>query len=343
MIRCLLCGKKPAAASITICADCVRGFQDRKKLYMLHHPFRRKYRLPLEIPRSERGISCRLCVNRCSMGQGSTGYCGLRTNQGGYIQERMEEGSALLHAYQDMLPTNCCASWFCRGSHEKGYNLAVFFYGCNFDCLFCQNASHKLLDSAPSMTEEELVRKALEEKVRCVCFFGGSPEPQLPFALRVAQRVHVESGGKKHICWEWNGAGRPDLVRKAVDISIQSGGTVKFDLKAFNPNLHAALCGVDRNQTYRNFTLAAEMCREYENVLNATTLLVSHYVDSQEIRKIAAFIADLDSRIPYSLLVFHPDFCLEDLPVTPREQVFECYDEANLLLERVHIGNRELL
>jgi pyruvate formate lyase activating enzyme len=39
------------------------------------------------------------------------------------------------------------------------------------------------------MTEDELVKKALEPTVRCVCFFGGTPEPQLPFALRAARRI----------------------------------------------------------------------------------------------------------------------------------------------------------
>ncbi|MFZ2071457.1 MAG: hypothetical protein WAV32_07685 [Halobacteriota archaeon] len=42
------------------------------------------------------------------------------------------------------LPTNCCAAWFCPGSSHYGkVNIAVFFYGCNFNCIFCLNASHK--------------------------------------------------------------------------------------------------------------------------------------------------------------------------------------------------------
>jgi pyruvate formate lyase activating enzyme len=66
-------------------------------------------------------------------------------------------------------------------------------------------------------------------------------------------------------------------------------------------------------------------------------------VDKQEVGKIASFISSLNPNIPYSLLVFHPDFFLEDLPVTPQEQVSECYDTARKYLKRVNIGNRQLL
>jgi len=343
VITCLLCGNKPAGASIALCIDCVREFPDRTKLLKLHEPVRRRFGLPLSAPTQKSGLSCTLCPNRCTIGEGEVGYCGLRTNRGGQLIEKMEQGSALVHAYLDRLPTNCCASWFCKGSHEEGYNLAVFFYGCSFDCLYCQNSSHKLLSDAPTMTEDELVQKALESRVRCICFFGGSPEPQLPFALRVAKRVQEESGGKKHICWEWNGSGNPSLVREAIESAKMSGGTVKFDLKAYNPNLYAALCGVEKSQTYNNFALAADLCTDEEEVLTATTLLVSHYVDKQEVQQIAASISDLNPRIPYSLLVFHPDFYLDDLPVTPRKQVFDCYDAARKYLVRVNIGNRQLL
>jgi pyruvate formate lyase activating enzyme len=47
-------------------------------------------------------------------------------------------------------------------------------------------------------------------------------------------------------------------------------------------------------------------------------------VDAEEVERIAEFIASLDDRIPYSLLVFH-------------------YRAARRHLKRVHIGNLHLL
>jgi pyruvate formate lyase activating enzyme len=252
------------------------------------------------------------------------------------------EDEALAHIYLDPLPTNCCAAWFCRGSKELGYNLAVFFYGCSFNCLFCQNHSHKNLDGAPVLTEEKIVAAALQPEVRCVCFFGGSPEPQLPFAIKVSEKIMERGGGKKHICWEWNGSGHPALVRKAADLAARSGGTVKFDLKAHAPSLSLALCGVENSRVLENFS---RLWRRFpsEELLTATTLLVTDYVDKKEVGEIARFISENDRRIPYSLLVFHPDYLLTDLPPTPRRQVEECYVEARRHLSRVNVGNMHLL
>jgi pyruvate formate lyase activating enzyme len=260
----------------------------------------------------------------------------------GTLRSRAESGKALAHMYLDPLPTNCCAAWFCSGSEEKGYNLAVFFYGCNFDCLFCQNASHKRLDDAPEVSAEEMVQAALDPQVRCVCFFGGSPEPQLSFALEVSKRIVEESGNSKHICFEWNGCGKPDLAVKAAELALQGGGTIKFDLKAYSRNVGRALCGVPIERSFENFSMLSDSFRT-RNFLTATTLLVPFYLDGREVGGIAGFLNELNPEVPYSLLIFHPDFFLRDLPVTPKAQVVECYDAARQKLRRVNLGNNQLL
>jgi pyruvate formate lyase activating enzyme len=218
----------------------------------------------------------------------------------------------------------------------------VFLYGCSFDCFYCQNAGHKLLDQAPRMTEDELVEKALGPTVRCVCFFGGTPEPQLPAVLRAAERIHRESGGSRRICWEWNGTADPRLAQRAAELSERSGGTVKFDLKAFTPALHLALTGADNRRTLENFRALGGRYAGRE-LVTAVTLLVPWYVDEREVAGIASLIAEVDPAMPYSLLVFHPDFLMDDLPVTPLEQVQACCGAARARLERVTIGNRWLV
>ena len=79
------------------------------------------------------------------------------------------------------------------------------------------------------------------------------------------------------------------------------------------------------------------------DLLTATTLMVSYYVDEKEVEGIAGFISGVDTDIPYSLLAFHPDFMLDDLPPTPESQAGECYRTAKKYLRRVNIGNRYLL
>jgi pyruvate formate lyase activating enzyme len=166
----------------------------------------------------------------------------------------------LLSYYLDPHVTNCCNAWFCpagtgcgypryaaRDGPELGYyNLALFFYGCSFNCLFCQNWNHKMLKMGRKVTTRELVDLTLSnDKITCWCWFGGSAEPQLPFAVNSSRKLLELKGDKIcRICWEWNGDGNPALVKRAGEQALVSGGNVKFDLKAFDAALHVALTGM---------------------------------------------------------------------------------------------------
>jgi pyruvate formate lyase activating enzyme len=258
--------------------------------------------------------------------------------------------------------TNCCAAWFCPAGTgaghpryaynpgpEYGYsNLAIFFYGCNFNCLFCQNASHKNVLTGSVVAAKDLIEKTKKNRqISCWCFFGGSPEPQLPFAIN-ASKTALKSMPNRllRICLEWNGCGNPQLVRKAAELALLSGGNLKFDLKCYTPMLSYALSGVSNKRAYDNFKMVAQDFypqRPDLPVLTATTLLVPGYVDKIEVVQIAKFIADVNREIPYSLLVFHPDFMMTDLPTTPIKQVIDCYKAAKEHLTRVHVGNLNTL
>jgi pyruvate formate lyase activating enzyme len=131
-----------------------------------------------------------------------------------------------------------------------------------------------------------------------------------------------------------------------MDISLVSGGCVKFDLKAFTSAIHRALTGADNLRTLENFTRAAARIHERPEPppLIASTLLVPGYIDAQEVGKIAAFIAGLDRCIPYSLLAFAPHLHMTDLPLTSRSQAEECLSAAkDAGLRRVRLGNIHLL
>ncbi len=324
MAECEICGSPLPCTSIPTCPKCAKEHGEVAEA--LHEGLKL-------IGKGD----CRICSNMC--GIDNEGLCRMRYREKDMVKSRTSRSHALLHAYFDPLPTNCCNAWFCRGSKMKGFNLAVFYYGCNFDCLYCQNWSHKSVEIASSADIDELLNQALKRDVRCICHFGGSPEPQMSFALNFSRKV-LEKRDDIMICWEWNGAGKKNLALRAAELSHESRGTVKFDLKAWNDNLHRILTGRSNGQVLRNFSAIFE---KFPEVLSATTLLVPYYVDGDEVEEIARFIAGHDECIPYSLLVFHPDYRLRDLPVTPREQVLECYRRAKKHLKNVNIGNLHLL
>ena len=365
--ECSLCGKRSRliARNLGLCVECIRNKPETSRAFIArsHAKARAIFGLPAEPPRSKKGIPCNVCSQECRIGDGEVGYCGLRKNVDGKLFSRVSTETALLHAYLDPQVTNCCSAWFCpagtgagypayanRNGPEHGYsNLALFFYGCNFDCLFCQNISHKHLEAAEETTVDQLANVTIRNPhVSCWCFFGGSPEPQLPFAVNASRRILQVLPTQRilRICFEWNGCGNKQLVERASEIAFTSGGNLKFDLKCHNPTLSLALSGVENSCAFANFQAIYEKFynkRRNLPILTATTLMVSGYTDGEEVEQISHFIAEIDPSIPYSLLVFYPHHMMNDLPITPITQVKECYEAARRHLKRVNIGNLNLI
>jgi len=224
---------------------------------------------------------------------------------------------------------------------EKQDTTSLFFpFGCTYNCIFCQNYGHKNIDKADHVEIDLLVQQAANAK--CICYFGGTPEPQLPFLIKATQKILENK--KVRICWEWNGTGNKNLVEKAAELSYKTDGIIKFDLKAYDRNLNIVLTGRPNDRTLENFIMISRQFQERrKTLLTATTLLVPGYIDKKEVEKIAKFISDLNNEIPYSLLAFHPDFEMQDIPATSRKLAEECYHTAKKYLKNVNIGNKHLL
>jgi pyruvate formate lyase activating enzyme len=302
-----------------------------------------------------------MCANQCRIPEGGKGYCGLRRNENNSLVD-MARDSGIVECYYDPLPTNCVAAWCCPGctgvgyprySHsphgpEYGYkNLAVFYGSCTFDCLFCQNWHYRenTLRLSPRMTPEELAGR-VDEKTSCICYFGGDPSSQAAHAIKTS-RLALEKAGSDilRICFESNGNFSRWALRRIAELSLESGGSIKFDIKAWDENLNIALCGVSNRAPLENFERLAAYLekRRTPPLLAASTLLVPGYVDALEVERIAEYIAGLSPDIPYSLLAFHPHYKMNDLPTTSWETARECLAAAEKHLTNVRLGNVHLL
>ena len=366
MGKCRCCGTESLTISSRLgyCGPCLRNHFDQvwPDIQTLHHQSRQDFHLPLEPPRDPQGKTCTLCLHACQIPEGGMGYCGARRVERGRLKGGSAAGAGLSF-YHDPLPTNCVADFFCPGGTgrghptyanvdgpEKGYfNLAVFYHACNFNCLFCQNWTFKNSTFAGVRVSGEKLARAAHSRTACVCYFGGDPTPQLPHALaasRLATAAAKEDGHRLRICWETNGAMQEGWLKPLAESSLGNGGIIKFDLKAFSPEVHQALTGVSNSQTLKNFAALAPRVKERPEVplLTCSTLMVPGYVDLEEIHGLARFIATLNPDIPYSLLAFYPQFYLNDLPTTSRDFAFKARQVAlEAGVKRVNLGNLHLL
>lgn len=366
MAICGCCGKDDVLVSgfVSFCADCIRKYPDDllKEVERRRVEMRSRFGLPGKPPKAEDGITCRLCANHCRIPMGGYGFCGCYRNHDGRLRHSTTSSSvAAVSFYHDPLPTNCVADWVCPAGTGAGYpyfahkkgpefgykNLAVFYQRCNFDCLFCQNWHFRDFTTHKYHKAED-VASAVDERTSCICFFGGDPTPTLAHSLAVARLARGKGLPIMRICWETNGAMHPRTLKKVLQMALESGGCVKFDLKFFSEPLNIALCGVTNRQTLQNFRYAVEFAkragRDEPPLVVASTLLVPGYTDEEELNGLAKFIAECDRQTPWALLAFHPDFLMNDLPTTSRAHAEAAIHIGQKHgLKHIRIGNLHLL
>lgn len=367
--RCQICNVESPLISLKLrlCLSCIcsKPEQSLQISNRIHEETRQVYGLPEKPPRSPIGVNCGQCANQCRIGIGERGYCGLVENVDGKLKRyggTPERG--VLQWYYDPLPTNCVSEWFCPGCTGAGYpeytcnpgaevgykNLAVFYGSCSTDCLFCQNWHYRKMSvKRDSVVSAQQLAQKVDERTSCICFFGGDPSTQMPHALATCREATLEAREGRsllRICWETNGRWNTRYAEAAAELSLESGGNIKCDLKTWNEALNIVLCGTSNTASLENFKRIGETYyhkRPELPVLSASTLLIPGYIDAAEVDQIAEFIADVDPSIPYTLLAFYPAYVLDDLPTTSRRQASDCRKAAKKHLSNVRIGNIHLL
>lgn len=368
--KCMMCGSESAliSESLGLCVECIRGGSaEVMEVVKSYHRFiRNEIGLPEVVPEAHDGVQCNVCGNRCKIPSGGRGYCGIMYNDAGTLRPITGSYESVPgFVYYDELPTNCVARWICPGCTGRGYpkyaysdgpeygyyNIAVFYGSCNFDCLFCQNWEYRILavERRPLLSVSQLVAK-VNRRTSCVCYFGGDPGPNMIHALHSSREMMKKANeiGMRifRICWETNGLMNPNILDKAVELSIESGGCIKVDVKAWSPSVYYALCGNDGRLVFENIRRIAKRIEERPDppLLIISTLLVPGYVDYEEVRGISEYIAKLNPDIPFTLLAFHPKYKLLDLPTTSKSHALNSLRIAKEAgLKHVDIGNFWLL
>jgi len=275
-------------------------------------------------------VVCNLCSHRCRLSPDKFGICGVRQNR---------EGKLITHVYGEVIAAHIDPIekkplyHFLPGSSS----LSIATSGCNFCCSFCQNwqisqnsKGNKKDFSGRVLRPEEIVAIAKQEGCESISYTYTEPTVFFEYALDIARLASEAGLGNNFVT---NGY----MTREALETIHPFLDACNVDLKSFHEDYYRTLCGARLAPVLASI----RSMRELNIWVEVTTLVVPGQNDSdQELTDIAAFIAEVDTDIPWHISRFHPDFQYLESQPTPIETLRRAYAIGKSQgLSYIYIGN----
>lgn len=280
-------------------------------------------------------VRCHLCAHRCRIAEGKKGVCHVRENRAGTLYSLVY--GRLISQAIDPIEKKPLFHFY-----PGSVSLSIATVGCNFRCLFCQNADISQMPRDRDRIEGHMVAPeavaAAAQRYQCPSISYTYTEPTVFFeyTLDVARLAHQAGIANVYVT---NGYMTPEMlemVTSPTEPPLMDAANV--DLKAFRDEFYRQQCGA-RLQPVLDSLI---MMRKRRVWVEVTTLVIPGLNDSEgELRDIARFIAtDLGPDVPWHVSRFHPTYRLTDRPVTPVSTLHRAYQiglEAGL--RYVYEGN----
>ncbi len=256
-------------------------------------------------PMADNKVHCFLCRHHCKIPDGKRGICHVRENRDGrlytlvydrVIAEHMDpiEKKPLFHFY------------------PRSYSYSIATPGCNFKCLFCQNADISQMPADTSliagrpMPPEDIVEEAIRQRCKSISYTYTEPTIFFELAYDTARIAHKR--GIKNV-FVTNGY----ITGEALAEIRPYLDAANIDLKGFSETFYRKTCGAKLENVLESIRLYHELGIWVE----ITTLIIPDLNDSrEELEGIAGFIASIDKEIPWHVTQFHPTYKLMDKPRT---------------------------
>lgn len=257
----------------------------------------------------ENAVQCLLCNHYCRLSGGQRGICGVRENREGELFSLVYGRLAALQA--DPVEKKPLFH-FLPGT----MTLSLATVGCNFSCRFCQNHHLVQLDRKQDppgqfVPPEEIVSQAIRNGCKSISYTYS--EPTVFFELCHATGELAKKSGLRNI-FVTNGF----MSREALEPLTGFLDAANVDLKSFSDDFYRRICGGRLAPVLDNIRLLKEKGVWVE----VTTLLIPGLNDStEELEELAGFIFSVDSRLPWHVSAFHPDYRMMDASPTSRADV----------------------
>ena len=274
-------------------------------------------------------VQCHLCNHSCLIKNHAKGICGVRENQDGTLMSLVY--GKVIARHVDPIEKKPLFHFL---PASRSYSVATV--GCNFKCLFCQNADISQMPAdhgriwGEDMTPDMIVADA--HASRCATIAYTYTEPTVYYELAVDTARLAVSKGIRNV-FVSNGYMTEQCLN---DIHPHLHGA-NVDLKAFSDTFYKKQCGAKLDPVLKTL----QQMKALGIWVEVTTLLIPGLNDSpDELRDLARFLADLDPNIPWHISRFHPTYRLTHINATRPESIHKAKKigmEAGL--KYVYTGN----
>jgi pyruvate formate lyase activating enzyme len=255
-------------------------------------------------------VRCFLCSHRCLIKEGAIGICGVRENQGGTLRSLVY--GKVIARHVDPIEKKPLFHFL---PSTRSYSIATV--GCNFKCLFCQNADISQMPAdqkqiwGEDMTPQMIVDDALANRSATISYTY--TEPTIFYELAADTARLAVSKGIRNI-FVTNGYMTEECLE---DINPDLHGA-NVDLKSYTDRFYREQCGAKLEPVLK----AIGTMRKMGVWVEVTTLLIPGLNDSrEELENLAKFLADLDPNIPWHISRFHPTYRLTNVNATPAQSI----------------------
>lgn len=277
----------------------------------------------------EDSVHCFLCAQHCRIKPGKRGKCGVRENREGRLWSLVY--GKLIAQHIDPIEKKPLYHFY-PGS--RSYSIATA--GCNFRCLFCQNAD---ISQGPRelgtiygqhVAPEAVVEEARQAACKSISYTYTEPTIFMEYALDVGRLAHA--AGIKNV-FVSNGF----MTEESLAVMAPYLDAANVDLKAFTDRFYHDQCGAKLEPVLKTL----ERMKQAGIWLEVTTLLIPGLNDDPaELRELALFLHHLGAEIPWHISRFHPTYRLTDRPPTPVSTLRMARDIGlEVGLKYVYLGN----
>jgi pyruvate formate lyase activating enzyme len=253
-------------------------------------------------------VHCYLCPRHCHIGEGQSGFCFIRVNEGGKLYSLGYASPAALQIDPiEKKPLN----HFLPGTRVFSMGTA----GCNMGCFFCQNwdiskSKHDQVNSR-FVAPEGVVALAIANHCPSIAFTYNEPTIWGEYVVDICDVAHAAGLATVMVT---NGY----ITREAFHDIYDHVDAANVDLKAFTEGFYG-------RTTLTHLQPVLDTLAWLKNETNVwfeiTNLMIPGLNDDvDETRRLADWIVEhLGPDVPLHFTAFHPDFKMQDRPRTPPE------------------------